>query len=1285
MVLPALAALGGAEGAAALGGLGLGIFDAFGNKGSSDVKQLPKLNRQQKQMFDILAQQAMSRLGKWVKTPKGMVFEYDPQQAPRYEMPRVAPMTQMQQGAQQMGWNAAQRQGAATQQGGPDYMKALSEYKPGNIQQTAQNLSQQRPQAPQEPYQFNQMALTGMMPRQELPEQDPQYFMKGGKKPQSYIDPYAAKATGAFKGPMSGDQMTQAMETTAQWDPKYGAVPQTGYLTPPPKGGGFNLGGAAIGGVLGGGVGALIGGNQNRGTVSQTGALGGAKNSPYYPGWQYNPYQPYAQGGNMPAQNKMPSYAQGGQMPAGNDWQQSNQWTDKTWGDSTQDNQWGGGGWADKTWGDSQQNKSPYSKWNQPGSWGSSSSRVPQMPTQNWQGFNEFKNPLRPNNYQAQQQPAYPQLSTFESQEYARQKQAMQQLLSQPNNPQFQNNPAMQYAMQMAGRQNQPFAQGGQMPGQQNRDNMSQFNMVGEQGPEMHIAQNGQRNMVGEQGPELFNPNQAGYIVPNHQLPPGLAGQGGPQANTGQERPMPPGQMPPQMPSFAGGGWIYGQNDPYTSTGWESPEFSQDLAGKKDWKYWTGQELLGPYTPTGAFEQGAGADAWAAQGNPSWGQWQGRQGTWEPNQRTDWGAQTGYGLYDNQWGVGGEGISEGMWTPGAQWDPASQSYSGGDWTWDAANQRYNTGAGIQTGTGAPTGFMSGWGQTKDPTEFELGQKMWAPGGENYAFERNPWADQPFGYQTGDWGATPDVTEQGFWATPEGGGLTGQEQNLGNRGMVWNAGAPGGGRWEMPVNPNTYDPNNIPGWEYNQSMGMWMPAEGNRAGWDPSTFVGPPKPPAVAPGDETGTGVEDIPDDTTSGDALTMWDMYKPGTMDEGQFPAEAYADWWAREYPDVWAANQALVNSNPTFGYDSQTAYDNYKRDILDPALASVAGQGYIYDRDKTYSEFMRDIYTPAMATLQGPSYQYNPDQINQQFNQNVYDPSMQAWQENVAPWLRTQFSKTGSAVGTGMPRYLTRQAGQQANLLDIQRFGAQEAGREREFKAGESYEERKATLERDLTGQQADVLESAKQKDFESSEAYAERLAKVKISLGEQWTQIDQANLDRAEARLSDEKTAKQEAIDTAMGLAETPARIGFTNAQTDAIRNEIRLNNAFSGVKMDEALAGLDMARANTQAIYNSLSSHNPALKDKELIGNMYDLAQVQGMQGTQMAQELANIGKEIENAGMLMALGEGVERTAVQTLMTMSWQDFQNAVSNAGKGDPRDMIMQLLGISTFDNLVT
>ena len=81
------------------------------------------------------------------------------------------------------------------------------------------------------------------------------------------------------------------------------------------------------------------------------------------------------------------------------------------------------------------------------------------------------------------------------------------------------------------------FAHGGAIPGQ--NTGFEQQNLVGEAGPELHIGESGRQNLVGEQGPELFNPNESGQIIPYDQLSPQLQTGQGPQANTGQETPLP--------------------------------------------------------------------------------------------------------------------------------------------------------------------------------------------------------------------------------------------------------------------------------------------------------------------------------------------------------------------------------------------------------------------------------------------------------------------------------------------------------------------------------------------------------------------------------------------------------------------------------------------------------------------------------------------------------------------------------------------------------------------------
>lgn len=158
-----------------------------GNK--SKTKQLPTMSKQQRKAFKPLLAAAQSRMGRWVMTPQGVQFEWNPQPGPEYPLPRVAPLTQMQQQGISQASSLGQHQQNLMQQGGPDYAKMLSQYQPGNIGALANQL-QQRPQFQPQPYQFAQGALTGMLPRPDIQRGPPQYFPAKGYRPPNQQLPF---------------------------------------------------------------------------------------------------------------------------------------------------------------------------------------------------------------------------------------------------------------------------------------------------------------------------------------------------------------------------------------------------------------------------------------------------------------------------------------------------------------------------------------------------------------------------------------------------------------------------------------------------------------------------------------------------------------------------------------------------------------------------------------------------------------------------------------------------------------------------------------------------------------------------------------------------------------------------------------------------------------------------------------------------------------------------------------------------------------------------------------
>ena len=236
---------------AALIGLGLAGAGMFmDQKDKPKEKSMSTLSPIQRRAYNMMVSQAQSRLGRWVKTPRGMVFEYDPEPPPQYPLPRVAPLTNLQQQSIGQASNLMGQQGQLMGGAGGygDFFNKLSQYKPG--QAAAGGLpAVNKPQPEQAPpYQFAEQALTGMqLPRPDI-GREPQYLPQNWKIPDAYVDPYAVNARPQnWQGRMGTEQFSAAMQNTPAWNPAWGNVPQVGYLEPPKKTKRFGALGALFG------------------------------------------------------------------------------------------------------------------------------------------------------------------------------------------------------------------------------------------------------------------------------------------------------------------------------------------------------------------------------------------------------------------------------------------------------------------------------------------------------------------------------------------------------------------------------------------------------------------------------------------------------------------------------------------------------------------------------------------------------------------------------------------------------------------------------------------------------------------------------------------------------------------------------------------------------------------------------------------------------------------------------------------------------------------------------
>ena len=161
-----------------------------------------------------------------------------------------------------------------------------------------------------------------------------------------------------------------------------------------------------------------------------------------------------------------------------------------------------------------------------------------------------------------------------------------------------------------------------------------------------------------------------------------------------------------------------------------------------------------------------------------------------------------------------------------------------------------------------------------------------------------------------------------------------------------------------------------------------------------------------------------------------------------------------------------------------------------------------------------------------------------------------------------------------------------------------------------------------------------------------------------------------------------RNQALNTWSGIAALPAEVGFTQAQTDAIRSDIKLTeNAFPAT-IQKALADIDFARASTASIYDKMSG-NPLISDSMAIENMVNLAYMDSMAASTMGQEIQNIGYALENAFAQFALGEQ-ERDIVQQVLSGTYNDWAMAVGEENLLSATNMIRTLLGMDTIENVI-
>lgn len=215
-------------------GLGGAALGAFG--GGSDTKTRSTLLPIQKELMSILSQRQMSRLGRWIDTPRGRVFEYNPEPIPEYSLPRVAGLTGLQQNLLQQGSDLSnfQNQVLANQNRG-SLLNALQGYQPGNIGQTAQQLqaSRTQPQFTSTPYAINPMAISGMGPGRPDIQQPLQYFHRRPTVPDLTVQADETNRD-AFRGPLSRQSLAKALQVSRVRPRSFaagGRMPKKNYQT----------------------------------------------------------------------------------------------------------------------------------------------------------------------------------------------------------------------------------------------------------------------------------------------------------------------------------------------------------------------------------------------------------------------------------------------------------------------------------------------------------------------------------------------------------------------------------------------------------------------------------------------------------------------------------------------------------------------------------------------------------------------------------------------------------------------------------------------------------------------------------------------------------------------------------------------------------------------------------------------------------------------------------------------------------------------------------------------
>ncbi len=773
------------------------------------------------------------------------------------------------------------------------------------------------------------------------------------------------------------------------------------------------------------------------------------------------------------------------------------------------------------------------------------------------------------------------------------------------------------------------FAQGGrpeeQMP-----------NLVGEAGPEMHLTDTGMMNMVGEQGPELFYPGMGGTIIPNYMLSAPLNASQGPQQPTGQELPLPPGQMGQNLATSLTGAGM-GRQAGGTVLGAGPTLSDQGLADPSIWEGtpWAGQ--AGTMEPENyRYSYGAGGQETKL---PYFGEWGGLGGTQGAGQqyRRYYGAQGPGAEIPGQFAgqYGSKSTPAGVYSQyGALPSAPRYDYSNSPWAYQGQGG---------AGAGSPAGWYA--------PGLEAGQYAdWSPQGVT----TDPRFDNQL-YMAPSYGREAPLT--GWeWGAP-----TAEQQPLGGQAAGQGMWAPGGFEYEAQAADATtygagetaYDYSGLD-WQWDPTGGYWgagRPAEGERPDLLPSWMTEYPAYDQYRIGAETEPRAEA---------GVSGWQWAEPGEYQTGQamYAPEGFTGFgyegapapdqyetlgeWQGAYRN-WAAatGQGTDAASLTAATTAAEAHftpditDTDTRDKIDPWAGFVAPDLDVEAPERTMGlkEWWMQNDPEAWQTLQDlktadPYYEYDPEAVEREWERIHLNPAMTTWQEDVTPWIREQFLKTGNITGGALGKYLARRTQKLYTDLQATHGEMQMAGQDREFQA--------AT---DLTEQKRWALE-----------------------------------------------------METGP-MAELPIKANFAQAQIDQIYSGMQIDVAELGLRYNEVFAGVNMAAATTAEIYErvkaaainnaSLADMNAVELDAKIIENMVSWAYLPMLETSIMGQQIQNIGRAMATTALMTQIGAETEQQAAQWVLTATYQDWVNALGPYGQS-PEQGLMELLGLPTSENIV-